>query len=53
MELVARLRAAGHFTIVAMTRPFEFEGMRRLQAADALVGRLEDAAHLVAVIEQV
>ncbi|KAK9810099.1 hypothetical protein WJX72_004870 [[Myrmecia] bisecta] len=52
VQLVRSLRAAGHFTAVAVTRPFEFEGSRKVDAADRLISLLEEAAHLVVVIEQ-
>jgi len=53
VHLVRALRAGGHFTAVALTQPFAFEGARKAQAARRLVGALEGAAHLVAVIDQV
>lgn len=53
VHLVRSLRAAGHFTAVAVTKPFEFEGQRKLEAAERLVAALEEAAHLVVVVEQV
>lgn len=53
VQLVRALRAAGHFTAVAITRPFGFEGNRRVQAAENLIGVLEEAAHLVVVVDQV
>ena len=46
------LRAGGHFTAVAVTRPFAFEGGRKAGVADRLVASLQDTAHLVAVIDQ-
>lgn len=52
VHLVRSLRAAGHFTAVAVTKPFEFEGQRKLEAAERLVAALEEAAHLVVVVEQ-
>lgn len=53
LRLVTELRQAGHFTAVALTRPFEFEGKRRAEAAETLISALEEAAHFVTVIEQV
>ena len=53
VHLVRSLRAAGHFTAVAVTKPFEFEGQRKLEAAERLLAALEEAAHLVVVVEQV
>ena len=43
----------GHFTAVSVTRPFEFEGQRKVEAADRMIAALEEAAHLVVVVEQV
>ncbi len=48
-----RLRETGHFTAVSVTRPFEFEGQRKVDAADHMIAALEEAAHLVVVVEQV
>ena len=53
LRLVTELRQAGHFTAVAVTRPFDFEGKRRAEAAETLITALEEAAHFVTVIEQV
>ena len=53
LRLVYELKQAGHFTAVALTRPFEFEGRRRAEAAETLISALEEAAHFVTVIEQV
>ena len=53
LRLVYELQQAGHFTAVALTRPFEFEGRRRAEAAETLISALEEAAHFVTVIEQV
>ncbi len=52
MQLAAALRAAGHFTVVALTNPFEFEGASKAEAAAGLVAALRASAHLVAVMEQ-
>ncbi len=52
LQLVGELRAAGIFTVAAVTRPFNFEGPRKIEAADRLIGSLKPCAHLVAVIEQ-
>ncbi|KAK9846543.1 hypothetical protein WJX81_006281 [Elliptochloris bilobata] len=52
LHLVRELRAGGHFTAAAVTRPFAFEGGRKAEAAVRLVASLQDAAHLVAVIDQ-
>ena len=53
LSLVTALRDTGHFTVVSVTRPFEFEGQRKLDAADRMIAALEEAAHLVVVVEQV
>ncbi|KAG2484764.1 hypothetical protein HYH03_016418 [Edaphochlamys debaryana] len=52
LQLVRHLRRCGYFVAVALTRPFEFEGARKLEAADALISTLEEVAHLVVVISQ-
>jgi hypothetical protein len=52
LQLVDALRAAGHFTVAAVTQPFEFEGAAKAEAARARVAALESRAHLVAVTEQ-
>jgi hypothetical protein len=44
---VTDLRRSGHVVVVALTRPFGFEGPRKLEAADALVELLETVAQLV------
>lgn len=53
LSLVTGLRETGHFTAVSVTRPFEFEGQRKVEAADRMIAALEEAAHLVVVVEQV
>ena len=53
LSLVKSLRDTGHFTCVSVTRPFEFEGQRKVEAADRMIAALEGAAHLVVVVEQV
>lgn len=53
LSLVKALRDTGHFTAVSVTRPFEFEGQRKVEAADRMIAALEEAAHLVVVVEQV
>jgi len=52
LELVSSLKAGGHFTVAAITRPFGFEGPVKMGQADTLVGALDKSAHLVAVMEQ-
>lgn len=52
LRIVSALRAAGHFTVAAVARPFAFEGAAKKEQADALVKTLKEQAHLVAVMEQ-
>ena len=52
LQLVSALRAAGHFTVAAVTAPFNFEGNAKAEQARAVVNALEERAHLVAVMEQ-
>ena len=52
LQLVTALRAAGHFTVAAVTAPFEFEGGGKAEQARSLVAALEEKTHLVAVMEQ-
>ena len=52
LQLAAALRAAGHFTVVALTHPFEFEGGAKAEAAASLAAALRPSAHLVALMEQ-
>ena len=47
LALAQQLRATGQFTVVAVTRPFGFEGTRRLAAADKMIAELESIAQLV------
>lgn len=47
MQVVNHLRRQGFFVAVALTRPFGFEGQRKLEQADTLVEALEQVAHLV------
>jgi cell division GTPase FtsZ len=47
LQLVRHLRRQGYFVAATLTRPFEFEGARRLEAADALISTMEEVAHLV------
>ena len=53
LHLVEKLREAKLFTIVAVTKPFAFEGTRKMDAAVSLVSQLAATSHLVAVVEQV
>ena len=43
---------AGHFTVVAVTRPFEFEGRAKVAAAGELLDALQGEAHMTVVVEQ-
>ena len=47
LALARQLRASGQFTVVAVTKPFGFEGTRRLAAADKMIAELESIAQLV------
>lgn len=47
LQLVRHLRQQGFFVCTALTRPFDFEGARRMEQADALIGLMEEVAHLV------
>lgn len=47
LQLVNHLRRQGFFVSVALTRPFGFEGVRKLEQADALIEAMEEVAHLV------
>lgn len=51
LQIVQALRAAGHFIVAAVTRPFSFEGATKQAEADELIAVLQQAAHLVAVVE--
>jgi hypothetical protein len=53
LHIVEALAGTGHFTVVAVTRPLEFEGRVKVEAADRLLNALDGTAHLVTVIEQV
>ena len=53
LHLAGKLRAAGLFTIVAVTKPFAFEGPRKMEAASFLISQLAEHANLIAVVEQV
>jgi hypothetical protein len=46
LQIASYLRQAGFFVVVALTRPFEFEGRRKVEA-DALIQALQDVAQLV------
>lgn len=52
LQIVAALRAAGHFTVAAVTQPFAFEGQAKQEQAAELVAALRQTAHMVAVMEQ-
>ena len=53
LHLAGRMRAAGLFTVVALTKPFAFEGPRKMEAASFLISQLAEASHFIAVVEQV
>jgi hypothetical protein len=46
LQLASHLRRAGYFVVAALTRPFDFEGRRRLEEADALIEAMCDVAQL-------
>jgi hypothetical protein len=52
LQLSSALRSAGHFTVAALTAPFEFEGHAKAEQAALTVAALDETAHLVAVMEQ-
>ncbi|GBF92940.1 hypothetical protein Rsub_05776 [Raphidocelis subcapitata] len=52
LQTAAYLRRSGYFVVAALTRPFEFEGRRRLEEADALIEALCDVAQLTVVVAQ-
>eukprot|EP00983_Pelagomonas_calceolata_P112045 1159844-Pelagomonas_calceolata.AAC.3 len=47
LQLVNHLRRQGFFVAVALTRPFGFEGNRKMEQADALVEAMEEVSNLV------
>ncbi len=47
LQLATYLKRQGLFVVAALTRPFEFEGRRKLEEADALIEALDDIAQLV------
>ncbi|MEW5307186.1 MAG: hypothetical protein WDW36_009594 [Sanguina aurantia] len=52
LQLARHLRRQGFFVASALTRPFAFEGPRKMEQADALIESLQEVAHLMVVIEQ-
>lgn len=50
LQIAAYLRRTGFFVVAALTRPFDFEGRRKLEEADALIEALQDVAQLVVSI---
>jgi cell division protein FtsZ len=48
--IAAAARAAGILTVAVVTKPFTFEGKRRMQAAEEGIERLREAADTVIVI---
>jgi hypothetical protein len=50
LQLAAYLRRAGYFVVAALTRPFDFEGRRRLEEADALIEAMSDVAQLTVCV---
>lgn len=47
LQVANYMRRTGYFVVAALTRPFEFEGRRKLEEADALIEALQDVAQLV------
>lgn len=47
LQVASHMRRAGMFVVVAVTRPFDFEGRRKVEEASALVEALQDVANLV------
>ena len=41
------------FVVVALAQPFNFEGARRIDAAEALTQSVAAAAHLAVIVQQV
>jgi hypothetical protein len=41
LQLANYLKRQGCFVVVALTRPFDFEGLRKLEQADALIEALQ------------
>eukprot|EP00775_Hariotina_reticulata_P011696 gene11695-11840_t len=52
LQLASYLRQIGFFVVVALTKPFEFEGRRKVDEADALIEALQDVAQLVVAVAQ-
>ncbi len=47
LDFVQNARSKGIMAVVAVTRPFAFEGTRKLQAADKLIADLKNDADMV------
>jgi hypothetical protein len=52
LQVAAHMRRQGYFVVAALTRPFDFEGRRKLEEADALVEALAEVAQLTVVVPQ-
>lgn len=52
LQMTHALRSAGHFTVVAVVSPFDFEGANKKKQSNELVGSLRQLAHVVAVLDQ-
>lgn len=52
LQLVHSFRAAGHFTVVAIVSPFDFEGSLKKNQSKQLVADVSSLAHLVVVLDQ-
>ena len=53
LHLLKQLKEAGMFVVVALAQPFNFEGARRIDAAEALTQAVASAAHLAVIVQQV
>lgn len=52
LQLAHSFRAAGHFTVVAIVSPFDFEGSLKKNQSKQLVADVSSLAHLVVVLDQ-
>lgn len=52
LQLTHSFRAAGHFTVVAIVSPFDFEGSLKKNQSKQLVADVSSLAHLVVVLDQ-
>lgn len=52
LDFVQHARSKGIMAVAAVTKPFAFEGARKLQAAEKLIRELKSDADMVVVVEQ-